>query len=387
MTQAESSCELISALDMFRAEPAALSWPERRELAQMLGKELRGHAPIESVMDAVNALAQDSKPEVRQVIASLLHLVDDAPFVRLGAALLEDTNAFVRRAAERSLARRRRGEQDADRKRRRVDQIHTEYATIERLHGALAAQRAQRMAQRFVDVVVGTTAHNLGGVITSLKLKVDSLARSLEQNPADIPRATATTHALSERIDFLERLVRDMTEYARPLSTERRRERLAAIVRDAHRLVREALGPDKVTGVNCEIDVPEQMTIDVVRHLILMALANVLKNAYEAIDAAGGTVVIKGSTDGRSAIVTVEDSGHGLEATDLDELREFVPGRTSKKNSGTGFGLPIARRYITAHGGSIEINSEPERGTTVTMRIPLDMEEMSLDDDSSAHCG
>lgn len=387
MTRTEPSSDVTSALDALRSEPEVLAWPQRRDVARSLAQKLRGEMPVESLMDAVEVLARDSKPEVRQVIASLLHLVDDAAFARLGAMLLEDTNAFVRRAAERSLARRRRGERDADRKRRKVDQIQTECATIERLHGTLAAQRAQRMAQRFADVVVGTTAHNLGGVITSLKLKVDALSQSLEQNPADVARAVTTTHALTERIEFLERLVRDMTEYARPLSSERRRERLAAIVRDAHRLAREAVGPDKVAVVNCEIDVPQEMTVEVVRHLIVMALANVLKNAYEAIDAAGGAIEIGGSTNGRSAIVTVSDSGHGLDASDLDDLREFVPGRTSKKNSGTGFGLPIARRYVAAHGGSIEIDSEPGRGTTVTIRIPLDLEEMNSDDDSSAHCG
>lgn len=58
------------------------------------------------------------------------------------------------------------------------------------------------------------------------------------------------------------------------------------------------------------------------------------------------------------------------------ELREFVPGRTSKKNRGTGYGLPIARRYVTAHGGSLAIDSQLGQGTTVTVTLPVEQEEI-----------
>lgn len=73
--------------------------------------------------------------------------------------------------------------------------------------------------------------------------------------------------------------------------------------------------------------------------------------------------------------VTVRDYGAGLAEEDLRELQEFVPGRTSKKTSGTGFGLPIARRYVLAHGGSLEIDSQMGSGTVVTITLPLEQEE------------
>lgn len=85
--------------------------------------------------------------------------------------------------------------------------------------------------------------------------------------------------------------------------------------------------------------------------------------------------VFPGSTPYVSDIIAVSDSGDGLDDQDLADLREFVPGRSSKKNRGTGFGLPIARRYVVAHGGSLAIDSEVGEGTTLTVSLPLEQEE------------
>ncbi|MGI9012941.1 MAG: sensor histidine kinase [Phycisphaerales bacterium] len=381
MMRVDGLSEPRATLDALMTDSSSMPWPARRELARSLADHLRSELVPGWVVPVVVVLADDAKPEVRQAIASLLHLVDDATFARLGSVLLEDSNAFVRSAAERSLARRRRSQKKSEREQQQVDHIRAEYAAIERLHGTLAAERAQTMAERFADVVVGMTAHNLGGVMTSLKLKADALQNALGTQEPDQARAVGAADAMVERILFLERLLRDMSEYARPLSTDRRRERLATLIADAHRLAKDAVEDSLAAGVEYECDVPESTTVVVVRHQIVMAFANVLKNAYEAIepgDGIRGTVTVCASVERNAAVVVVADSGQGLEPEDLRQLQEFVPGRTSKKNRGTGFGLPIARRSLAAHGGSIEIESVLGQGTTITVRIPLDMEETDL---------
>ena len=67
------------------------------------------------------------------------------------------------------------------------------------------------------------------------------------------------------------------------------------------------------------------------------------------------------------------------------ELREFIPGKTTKKSFGTGFGLPIARRNIKSHGGSIGIQSQDEAGTTVTIVLPTSYN--GGNDDAQGTCG
>jgi len=385
MSRAGSLSDPAAALDALRASPEALPWPERRELARSLGERLRDEHPPPWLGPLAEVLAADPKPEVRQAIANSLHLFDERSLARLGAKLSEDSNAFVRKAAQRSLDRRRRGQQCAERERRKVEQVQSEYDTIARLYGPAAAEKAQAMAERFADVVVGSTAHNLAGVITSLKLKSDAVTRELDADSPDLQAARSAAGVISERIAFLERLLGDMAEYARPLSNQRRRERLAAIVEEAHRLAVDATRIDKATlgSVKYACAVPEAITVDVVRHQMMMAIVNVLKNAYEALaDAEGalraGSVTVTAEARGREVTIIVADTGGGLDARDLAELREFVPGRTSKKNRGTGFGLPIARRIAAAHGGALAIDSQPERGTTVTIRLPLEHEEAEL---------
>jgi signal transduction histidine kinase len=234
--------------------------------------------------------------------------------------------------------------------------------------------------------VVGTTAHNLGGVITSLKLKAVALVREVQVEQPDLLKVDSTARAMAERIAFLERLVKDMSEYSRPLSSERRRERLSGIVEEAHRLAIDAVPIDReaLASVACAVAVPDALTVEVVRYQVLMALTNILKNAYESLaDRDGlmprGQITVNAQSRGDEVVITVADTGAGLEPRDLADLREFVPGRTSRKNRGTGYGLPIARRYVAAHGGALTIDSDLNHGTTVTVTLPIESEWESLE--------
>jgi two-component system sensor histidine kinase HydH len=73
--------------------------------------------------------------------------------------------------------------------------------------------------------------------------------------------------------------------------------------------------------------------------------------------------------DGRSLRVSVSDTGTGIRKEDLG--RVFDPYFTTK-SSGTGLGLAIVHRIIEAHGGEIHLKSEPGKGTTFTLLLPLD---------------
>ncbi len=366
---------------MLRANPDALSWPERLGLARSLANRLRTEHHSASAEALAEILAIDSKPEVRQAVAKSLHLFDDDLLARLASRLEDDPNAFVRKAAERSLARRRRGQRDAERARRKVQQVQCEYDAIARMHGEIAAARAQAMAERFADVVVGTTAHNLGGVITSLKLKSEALCRAVQAESPDLLSLGATARSIAERVAFLERLIRDMSEYSRPLSNEKRRERLSGVIEESHRLAVDAIRIDReaLASITCSIAVPETLTVEVVRYQVLMAMTNLLKNAYESLADRSGSarprsITVTAAARDDEVVITVVDTGAGLDERDLADLREFIPGRTSRKNRGTGYGLPIARRYVAAHGGALTIESDLNRGTTVTVTLPIESE-------------
>jgi signal transduction histidine kinase len=73
--------------------------------------------------------------------------------------------------------------------------------------------------------------------------------------------------------------------------------------------------------------------------------------------------------------VDVADTGIGIAASDVPKaLERFgqVDGRVARKYEGTGLGLPLSKRLMELHGGTLELRSEPGVGTTVTITIPAD---------------
>ncbi len=116
------------------------------------------------------------------------------------------------------------------------------------------------------------------------------------------------------------------------------------------------------------------------RHYIVAAVRNVLTNAYEAVlaredKACSGRITLDAClVEGTEVRIIVKDDGVGMSADDFREVQAFIPGRISKKGNGrgTGFGLPTARRYVEAHGGTVTIESTESVGTTVSIIMPLD---------------
>jgi signal transduction histidine kinase len=102
------------------------------------------------------------------------------------------------------------------------------------------------------------------------------------------------------------------------------------------------------------------------RTLVARALANIVENALHAMPAAG-SLRVSASVEEDVVAIRIEDSGFGMDEEALG--RVFEP-YFSTKTTGTGLGLPIARRNIELSGGSITVESAKGRGTAVTMRLP-----------------
>jgi signal transduction histidine kinase len=96
---------------------------------------------------------------------------------------------------------------------------------------------------------------------------------------------------------------------------------------------------------------------------------NLLTNAAQAIGEEG-TITVTTRRDGACAVVEIADTGSGIKPDHLKQV--FDPGFTTKGvGVGAGLGLPIAYRIIEDHHGTIDIQSEPDKGTTITLRLPL----------------
>jgi len=96
---------------------------------------------------------------------------------------------------------------------------------------------------------------------------------------------------------------------------------------------------------------------------------NLLVNAIQAIEGPG-TIRVRIGVDGAHLRVDVDDTGSGIAPAHLPRI--FDPGFTTKGvGVGTGLGLAICHRIVAAHGGSIEVASQPGAGSTFSVRLPV----------------
>jgi len=83
-----------------------------------------------------------------------------------------------------------------------------------------------------------------------------------------------------------------------------------------------------------------------------------------------GTIRVTADREEDGIRLVIEDTGLGLTEDELADVRQFIPGRSSKGRLGTGFGLPIARRNIQTNGGDLRIESCLDKGTQITVWLP-----------------
>jgi len=100
------------------------------------------------------------------------------------------------------------------------------------------------------------------------------------------------------------------------------------------------------------------------------ALINLIQNGLDA-SAGNGHVRVSAGKEGPALRLAVADDGVGLTAEQRGQL--FVPGFTTKAH-GSGLGLTIVERIVSDHGGAVEVNSAPDRGTTFVLRLPRGVE-------------
>ncbi len=213
-----------------------------------------------------------------------------------------------------------------------------------------------------------------------------SIAEALEvqaANPVPDPKVLRRqVPRLVDRLHLMRDLLEDMRDFSQATPRERTPELLAGIVTEALKLVEEwfAARHLDLSPIRFEIVVPDTIILPVCRLPMLMAIRNLLKNAVESL-AIGPTTFRAGQVRLRTAVVEewvvieIADTGAGLSAEELAEIEEFVPGRCSRKAHGTGFGLPIAYRKVSDHGGNLAIASALDEGTTITVTLPLVLHE------------
>lgn len=125
-------------------------------------------------------------------------------------------------------------------------------------------------------------------------------------------------------------------------------------------------------GVHLELKVDDTAQAQLPREECQNLVSNLVLNAVQHTPA-DGRVTLRAQKDGGSAVMKIEDTGEGIEASDLPFVFDrFYRGDRSRARTtgGTGLGLAICKAIVDAYGGKIAIESEPGRGARVAVRLP-----------------
>ena len=251
---------------------------------------------------------------------------------------LDPTAAAVHRSLHEFLRRQRERDSERASQLARVDQL----ASL----GQLAAGLAHEIK------------NPLAGIQGALELLRDETAEG------------ETKRLYGEMLSELQRvngILMRLLESGRPAPLRLARTDLGRLLNDTAELMSAALRRKRVVLRSSAAEGLPEVQIDPAK--FRQVLVNLMQNAAEAMGERGGTVSVRASFYPQEAavVVAVEDDGPGIPPEHLPNL--FEPFFTTKF-TGTGLGLAISKSLIEQHGGRIEVNSEPGRGTTFLLFLP-----------------
>jgi signal transduction histidine kinase len=176
-----------------------------------------------------------------------------------------------------------------------------------------------------------------------------------------------TLAAMRTEARRLNRILSDFLKFARPPQARVATGDIRGVLEHVSALIRDDRHRAARVDVRVVVD-PALPRFAFDRDQMVQVLWNLALNGVEAMNGRG-RLVFQVSRQNDAVAVAVTDTGHGIPAE--RRARVFEPFYSGKPN-GTGLGLTIAERIVVAHGGRIEIDSEPGRGTRVTLLFPLE---------------
>ena len=208
-------------------------------------------------------------------------------------------------------------------------------------------------------------AHEIKNPLTPIQLNAEHLRRvNADRGTPLSPVLDQAVNTILAQVKLLRQIASEFSSFASSPSVQRTPVDAAELLQEIVDPYRSALAGQIQFDVDVASDLPP-VYID--RTLITRSLTNIIENALHAMGSRG-TLTIVAARDEDDVRIRVSDTGAGMDPDAL--ARAFEP-YFSTKASGTGLGLPIAKRNVELSGGRIAIQSERGRGTTVEITLPV----------------
>ena len=169
---------------------------------------------------------------------------------------------------------------------------------------------------------------------------------------------------INEESARLKRIVADFLNAVRPLSVNFEYSDITYVLDETFQLLNEELKSKNIHLIKDFSEIPKTMfDADQMRSVFI----NIIKNSIDAMNT-GGELIVSLSAKGNWIEISFTDNGCGMDK--VQQKRIFDPFFTTKTN-GSGLGLLIVQRIINSHNGTVKVDSEPGKGTTITLEIPI----------------
>ncbi|MGD0029387.1 MAG: PAS domain S-box protein [Candidatus Bathyarchaeia archaeon] len=218
--------------------------------------------------------------------------------------------------------------------------------------------KSERLAA--IGELAGMVGHDLRNPLTGIAGAAYYLKTKLRSK--EDKQISEMLKLIEDNIRYSDKIISDLLEYSGEIRLEVAEATPQSIVQEALSAVQV---PVKITVTNSAANKPK---LKVDREKMRRVFINIIKNAFDAMPK-GGYLTIESRPCENNVSFDFSDTGIGMSSETLAKM--WSPLFTTKAK-GMGFGLPICRRLVEAHGGRISVESQAGRGTKFTVTVPIE---------------
>ncbi len=237
------------------------------------------------------------------------------------------------------------------------------------IHDLKASLAREQEMKRKLDLAsrlaaIGDMATRIAHDLRNPLVTIGGLARQIQRRVPDVDLVSRNIGMIIDEVSRLERGLKDLMDFAGPKTPSPSPLNLSEVIHDLAEAYRPGAQAARVELVT-ELE-PNPPPVMADRAQLERVFFNLWINAVQAMPE-GGRLTVRLWTEGRDVVITVSDTGKGIPPERLEDV--FKPFFTTRED-GTGLGLAICKNIIDEHGGSLAVESEVGRGTTVIIRLP-----------------